>query len=362
MILPKSLAVLPIALLIAIACTGGEEECDAARSSCVWAGTGEAGFNGDGRALTDTRLYWPMDVGFGPDGTPWVVDFNNHKVREVLSDGTVRTAVSLFHPTDIVFGQDGLIYIADWHNYRISTLDPETGLLQVLGGGTPGYAGDGGPVAGALFNQPNSLAVAADGSLYVLDQLNQRVRKVSPDGQRNVTTVAGTGEAGFGGDGGDPTRARLSFESGASANPSGAITLGPDGSLYIADALNYRIRRVDFEAHVIETIAGTGEKGFAGDGGPALQARLGPVNDLEFGPDGRLYLADTENNCVRAIDLVTGTIGMIWDGNASGDTRPDGGAALDRPGGIAFGPEGDLYIADTDHHRIVRITLPGPSP
>ena len=357
----RTLALLLVGPLLLVACGSGGKSCREDDAVCVWAGTGEAGFNGDGHALTDTRLYWPMDVGFGPDGTPWVVDFNNHKVREVLADGSMRTAVSLFHPTDVVFGPDGLIYIADWHNYRISTLDPTTGLLQVLGGDTPGFAGDGGPASGAQFNQPDSLAFAPDGSLYVLDQLNQRIRRVAVEGDGTVTTVVGTGEAGFGGDGGEPGQAMLHFEGGANANPSGAITIGPDGKLYIADALNYRIRRVDLEANLIETIAGSGVMGFAGDGGPALEARLGPVNDLEFGPDGRLYLADTENNCIRVIDLATGIIGMVWDGNPAAGTSFDDAGVLKKPGGIAFSPDGYLYVADTYHHRIVRVALPGTS-
>jgi sugar lactone lactonase YvrE len=345
-----------VALLLA-ACGGGGAPCgDEPGSSCVWAGTGEAGFNGDGHDRTGTRLYWPVDVSFAPDGTPWIVDWNNNMVREVLSDGSVRTAVSLFHPTDVEFGPDGLIYIADWHNYQLHTLDPQTGLLRIFGGDVAGFAGDGGPVDDALFNLPSSIVFGPDGSLYVLDQANQRVRKVAPDTGRTVTTVVGTGAAGFAGDGGDPIEAQLDFGTDDNANPAGGLAIGPDGDLYIADAFNHRIRRVEFAAGLIETIAGNGSNALSGDGGPAPDAGIGLVSDIEFGPDGRLYLSDAENNCVRAVDLTTGIIEMIWDGNAPNDGTEVDGIFLEHPSGIAFGPDGTLYVADTFHHRIVSLT------
>ena len=371
-----------VAALALAACGGDSNDCgDAESVSCVWAGTGDAGFNGEGLDLLKSRLYWPIDVAFGPDGTPWVLDWNNHLVREVTPEGTFAHAIGDFlgdgppdqsdltgpgapgdivrlnHPTDIVFGPDNLLYLAAWHNHKIRVFDPATGLVTVLGGRGAGFAGDGGPVSKALFNQPNALAFAQDGSLYVLDQRNQRIRKIAPDAERTVTTVAGAGTPGFSGDGGSPQDAQLSFETGPNPNPSGAIAIGPDGNLYISDALNYRIRRVDLAANVIETIAGTGTMGFAGDGGQALQARIGPVNDMEFGPDGRLYLVDTENSCIRAVDLTTGVIAMVWDGSGSGGGLEGDERLLNRPWGIDFDAQGRLYIADTYNSRIILVRL-----
>ena len=255
----------------------------------------------------------------------------------------------------MVFGSDGYIYIAAWHNHKLRRLDPETGLVKLIAGSTPGYGGDDASLEDTHFNQPKSLAFDAEGNMYVLDQRNQRVRMITSSGE--VSTVVGTGEAGFSGDGGSPSRALLNFEAGPNPNPSGALAMDSNGVLYIADGLNYRIRRVDFDRNVIETVAGTGTNGFSGDGGLALRAQISGVSDLEFGPDGRLYLADTANNCVRAIDLETGLISMVWDGKGEGPGLKGRPRFLNKPWGIAFDNSGHLYIADTFNSRILRITL-----
>lgn len=219
-----------------------------------------------------------------------------------------------------------------------------------------GYTGDGGPASGALFNQPKHIELAPDGSIYVLDQRNFRIRKIAPD--QTINTVVGSGVKGFGGDGGPPLDAQLDFEAGGNPEPSGALALGPDGVLYLSDGLNHRIRKVDFDNATIETIAGTGEPGFSGDGGPATAAQIDNVRDLEIGPDGRLYLADSENNRVRAIDLGSGTIetvvGTGTEGMA-GDGLPALEVELFRPFGIAFDADGALYVSDTFNSRILKV-------
>ncbi|MBM3945379.1 MAG: hypothetical protein FJ317_07840, partial [SAR202 cluster bacterium] len=320
-----------------LAACGGDSvvKCtDEPGSSCVWAGNGVAGLYGDGLPATEARMYWPIDLTFGPDGTAWVLDWNNHLIRKIGADGKFVTIVGEFtgdgpvegndfaepgvdgllvrlnHPTDIAFGPDGYIYFAAWHNHKIRRIDPATGLVRTVSGRGPGFAGDGSTWDTARYNQPRSIAFGPDGTMYLLDQRNQRVRRIAPDGA--MSTVAGTGVPGFGGDGGDPALAQFNFETGPNPMPSGGLAVGPDGNLYISDGLNNRIRRVDFARNVIETIAGTGEKGFLGDGGPALQAQLSAVADMEFGPDGRLYIADSLNNCIRAINLETGMIDMVW--------------------------------------------------
>jgi sugar lactone lactonase YvrE len=210
----------------------------------------------------------------------------------------------------------------------------------------------------ALFSQPKAIAIDETGAMYVLDQRNFRVRKISADTAPTIATVVGDGTSGFSGDGGDPLEAQLAFETGGNPEPSGALALGPDGALYISDGLNQRIRRVDFDKGEITTIAGTGEAGFSGDGGDARQAQLNGVRDLEFGPDGRLYLADSDNHRIRAIDLESGVIETVLGTGAAGDNgegHPPLETELDRPFGIAFDQAGVLFVADTFNSRILKV-------
>ena len=189
-------------------------------------------------------------------------------------DGGPATQATTHRPQGIAVGPDGSLYIADSYNHRIRRVGPDGIITTVAGTDVPGFGGDGGPATQATLDYPQGIAVGPDGSLYIADSGNNRIRRVGPDGI--ITTVAGTdGSQGFGGDGGPATQARL-------AGPWG-IAFGPDGSLYIADSGNQRIRRVGPDG-IITTVAGTGQSGFSGDGGPATQARLiGPGES----PSGR---------------------------------------------------------------------------
>ena len=156
-----------------------------------------------------------------------------------------------------------------------------------------------------------------------------------------------------------PLQAQINMPRGGNPPPAGAIAFDQQGRLYISDALNNRIRQVDFEQNIIETVAGNGDQGFSGDNGLAIEASLNNPRDIVFGPDGRLYVADEFNHRIRAIDLTTGIITTIA-GNGQEGFSGDGGlateAALNRPAGLDFDAEGYLYIAETYNHRIRRIT------
>jgi sugar lactone lactonase YvrE len=346
---------------------------------CTWAGNGEPAFDGDGLDRRESMLYWPMDLAFAPDGRAYVLDWQNHRVRRVNADdkletvlgtsdigdgpdsgnertppGVVGTTCNLNHPTDLTFAADGTLLIAAWHNHKIRRFDPSTGMEEVVSGAGPGFMGDGMPALGALLSMPKSVAVSRTGATYVADTRNFRVRRIDGDGV--ITTVVGGATADFAGDGGPPAAALLHFQMASdNPEPGGALAIDDQDRLYIADTENQRIRRVDFAADTIETVAGNGTPGFSGDGGPATQASLAWPRDIAFDAEGRLFIADTDNHRVRVVDLATGVISTFaGNGEAGygGDGGPPTAASLQRPWGITFDAAGNLFIADTKNNRI----------
>jgi DNA-binding beta-propeller fold protein YncE len=354
---------------------------------------GERGFSGDGVDRRDAWLFYVEDLTFGPDGLAYIPDWNNHRVRRVNADDTIDTIigtdyegdgpegeidrlpvgnpqgapgleVALNHPTDLEFLSDGTLVLAAWHNNKIRVWDPDTSIVTVMAGNDYGYAGDDLPAYEAAFNQPKSVAIDENDQIYLNDQRNQRIRLIDNGEPRMIRTIAGTGVKGYAGDGGLAIDAQFGFDGSTTPLPSGSLVLH-DGFLFIADSLNHRIRRINLGDGTIECIAGNGELGYAGDGGEALEASFNQPLDIELGPDGRLYVADTFNNVIRAIDLDTGIIESVA-GNGLPCTNPincfeekEGLPALEiqlsAPYGIAFDPEGNLFIADTNNSRIVEI-------
>lgn len=370
-----------------------EAICHVPGAACTWAGVrGERGFNGDGIHRRESYLGFVSDLTFAPDGRPWLLDWNNHRVRRVNVDGTLETMigadyegdgppgetdrlplgnapgapgveVALNHPTDLEFLPDGSAVLAAWHNNKVRFWDAATGLVTVLSGDGYGFH-DEGPAVEGVFNQPKAVAIDADGRIYANDQRNLRVRLITNDEPRMISTVAGTGVRGNEGDGGHALEAQFGWDNSTTPVPHGALVLH-EGYLLIADSGNHRIRRMDLETGIIDCIAGTGERGATGDGGAALEATFDTPLDMEIGPDGRLYVADTMNNAVRAIDLATGEIERVAGTGAQCDVffncfEPDEGmdaleVQLLQPYGIAFDPAGNLYIADTNNSRVVRV-------
>jgi DNA-binding beta-propeller fold protein YncE len=340
--------------------------------------------------LRESQLYWPVDVTFTKSGDAYVLDWNNHRVRRVSPDGSFETIIGsdfvgdgdvlmqdledpgvpgrdvlLNHPTQLLEMPTGNLLLVAWHNHKLREFDPDTGMVHVMCGRGGGFDGDGGPAtAEALrFNQPAGGVYAPDGTFYLLDQRNQRVRRIDLSGV--IETVVGTGDPGFAGDGGPPLAAQLSLPTGSNPPPAGTLAVDDLGRLYISDTLNHRIRRVDFQADLIETVAGDGQPRFGGDDGPGTAASLNNPRDLAIGPDGRLYIADERNHRVRALDLSSGAITTVM-GSGRGGSGPEGlpphETALDRPAGVAFDTEGRLYVADTNNNVIRRVSLEGVTP
>jgi streptogramin lyase len=250
-------------------------------------------------------------------------------------DGGPATAAWLRLPRTMAADAAGNVYIADSYNNRIRRVDT-AGIITTIGGtGSAGYGGDGGPATSARFDTPHGIAADPAGNVYVADAPNQRIRRIDA-ATGIVTTVAGNGSSGFSGDGGPATAAQLRYPKGTE--------IGPDGNLYIADNNNHRVRRVDLSTGVITTVAGNGSKGFSGDGGPATAARLDEPRNIAFDAQGRLYIVDQNNLRIRRVDT-DGTISTF----ASGFTFPRD---------VAVGRDGSVYVADQDANRVWRV---GPS-
>jgi len=286
------------------------------------AGTGVAGFSGDGGPATQAQLNFTSHgggVAVDGQGAVYIADRGNERIRKVGADGVINTvagtgvagfsgdggplASAQFNaPFDVVVGRGGSLIITDWGNLRIRQVSPDGIVTTVAGTGVAGFSGDGGPATQAQLNYPTYTAVDAQGNLFIVDQNNHRIRRVSPGGV--ITTVAGTGTPGFSGDGGPATNAMLHYPA--------TVVVDRDGSLFIVDEYNYRVRRVDPNG-IITTVAGTGTPGFSGDGGPATAAATGILYHIAVDGRGALVLGDYANQRVRRVApaLPTYTAGEI---------------------------------------------------
>ena len=251
-------------------------------------------------------------------------------------------------PTGVSYDAADDLFIADTARNQVFEVSVGGAISIVAGNGTQGFAGDGGPAAAAQLNAPMSVAVAADGTLYIADTGNQRIRVVQ---NGNITTFAGTGIGGFTGDGGPATAAAL--------NHPVALALDATGALFVCDQGNERVRRIS--AGQIATIAGDGVQGFAGDGGAAISAELNDPSGVAVSSDGRIFIADTNNQRVRVIGTngIVSTFAGTGVAGISGDGGPASAAQLSRPTGLAVDTANDLFISDENNHRLRRVASDG---
>ena len=264
------------------------------------------------------------------------------------NDGDEGPAVRarLASPYGVAVDGSGNVYIADRRNHRIRRVDRSGTITTVAGTGERGFGGDGGPAVAARLNEPTRVALDTSGALYIADRGNHRIRRV--DGLGIVTTVAGNGEIGFSGDGGPAVEARLKLPQGMAVDGSGA--------LYIADTWNRRIRRVDASG-TITTVAGSGGRGYGGDGGPAVRTSLNVPAGVAVDGLGNLYIAESEQNRVLRVDTSGIITTMAGNGEIgfSGDGGPAVEAWLNTPLGVTVDEAGNVYIADWGNHRIRRV-------
>lgn len=266
-----------------------------------------------------------------------------------IGDGGAATGAYLRDLSAVVRDADGNVYIGEGYAARVRRVDAITGEITTYAGtGELGYSGDGGDATDAKLNYPYSLAVDDDGNLYISEGLGHRVRKVTPGG--TISTVAGDGTAGYGGDGGAATSAQLN-------GPRG-LAVDADGNLFIADESNSLIRRVDALTQEITTVAGDGAADFYGDGGPATAAALNFPADVEVDGDGNLYISDSGNSRIRRVDAGTGDIATFaGDGGCcfGGFGGPATSANVGTPLGISLADDGSLFIVDLAIQGVLKV-------
>jgi DNA-binding beta-propeller fold protein YncE len=334
------------------------------------AGTGKAGDSGDGGSAASARLNMPFDLAFDGQGHLFFSDTFNHRIRRIdHTSGTITTVAGtgqagfsgdggpaaqaqLNEPYGVVVDRNGNLFVADRLNRRIRRIDGRTKVITtVAGNGTKVYSGDGGlgPEAGLV--EPNGVALSRDGKiLFIADVAGNRIRGLDLAGGR-ITTFAGTGRNRHDGDAGRADRASIA---GARA-----VDVGPDGSVYILEREGNALRVVNADSGTITTIAGTGRKGFTGDGGLAKSAAFNGPKELAVDLAGNVWIVDTENHAIRFIDAATQrihTVAGAGSPGSDGDGGPAAEAGLDRPHGVAIGPDGSCWIADTNNHRLRRVT------
>jgi uncharacterized protein (TIGR03437 family) len=387
------------------------------------AGRGNATFSGDGGPATSASLDYPHGVAVDAAGNVYIADTNNNRIRKVSTAGTISTIAgngdfafsgdggpatnaSLANPTGVALEASGNLYIADVFSWRIRKVTPAGTITTMGGNGLAKFSGDGGPATAASLCVPWGLALDAIGNLHIADNCNSRIRKVGPSGI--ISTVAGNGAQGSSGDGGPATSASISGAAGVAFDSAGnlyiaelnsprirkvnatgtistvagngAVAFSGDGgpatsasikypygvavdsagNLYVADALNARIRRVT-PGGTITTVVGNGQWGFSGDGGPATSASLNWPLDVAVDAAGSLYVADTSNARIRKV-TPSGTISTVAGNGAvgfSGDGGPATSAALDNPSGVTVDAVGNLYIADWNNNRIRKVSPSG---
>jgi len=330
------------------------------------AGNGSQGYDGDGGPAAKAKLNQPFDVAIGPDGSIYFSDTFNHCIRRVdaktgeittvagcgqkgyAGDGGAATKAMLNEPYGVVLDDAGNIYIVDRLNFCVRRVSAKDGAITTIAGtGQSGYSGDGGPAASAMLREPNGLALDRTATkLYIADVKDQRVRVVDL-ATGTIRTFAGTGKRERTGDGGPAAKASL-------FGPR-AVHLDGAGSVYICEREGNSIRKVDARSGIITTVAGTGRKGYSGDGGSALSATFDGPKELDIDAAGNIFVVDTENQAIRRIDAKTGVITTVA-GNGkrggAGDGGPATAAQLDRPHGVAVDRAGKIYIGDTNNHRI----------
>ena len=340
------------------------------------AGNGTPAFSGDGGPATSAALLFPVGIAVDDDGNLFIADHYSARIRKVAAgtgvistvagngtygasgDGGLAGSASLENPLDVAVDGSGNLFIADFGNGRVRRVSAGTGIISTAAGsGYWSYADVDIPATDMAFACPCGVAIDGSGTLYVADALNHRVRKAAPweasVGRGGIIRgVAGNGTAGFSGDGGPAASSTL--------RGPGAVVVDGIGNVYIADRDEHRVRKVAAGTGIISTVAGNGTGGFAGDGGLASDASLFAPTGIAVDIGNNLYIADSNNHRIRRVATGSGVIATVAGNGTPGFSGDDGTAtvaALNSPSAIAVDGVGNLFIADRLNHRIRKVAV-----
>ncbi len=329
----------------------------------TFAGTGVKGGSGDGGPATAAQIDNPFGVVRGPDGAIWFCEYSGQRIRRVAPDGTISTIAgtgqkgydgdggpalqATFNlPHELRFDANGDLYIVDMTNHAVRKIDMKTKIITTFAGtGVAGYSGDGGPAVKAQFKQPHSIQFGPDGSLYVCDIGNHVIRKIDMQ-SGTISTFAGTGQKGKTPDGAPIT--------GTPITEPRSLDFDKAGNLWVATRGGNQVFKIDLKAEKIFHIAGTGKSGFTGNGGPAKEATLSGPKGIAIDAEGNVWLADCESHSIRMVNMKTGNLELIAGLNQKGD-GPDGdplSCKMARPHGVFCDADGTVFIGDSEAHRV----------
>ncbi len=348
---------LPLILLLALTSSAS------AATIHTFAGTGRPGYSGDGGPATRAQINNPFGIVRGPDGDIYFCEYTGQRIRKITRDGKIHTIggngktgytgdggpaldATLNKPHEIRFDRSGDLYLTDMSNHAIRKIDMKTGIISTVAGtGKSGHSGDGGPATKACLNKPHSLQFGPDGHLYICDIGNHVIRRVNMK-TGIITRFAGTGKAG-------PTPDKSPIAGTPLKGPR-TIDFDAQGNLWLATREGNQVFRFDLKKKLIHHIAGTGKKGFTGNGGPARKATLSGPKGIAIDKTGNVYLADTESHTVRMVNLKTGNLELIAGTGKAGNGTSNNPleCAMDRLHGVYLDHDGSLFIGDSQAHKV----------